>query len=134
MAAYGVLVRNGQIVLCRLSARVPQAVGRWTLPGGALWFGEAPADAVVREFHEETGLRVESREVLHVGSRMVKRDGDRAHSVQILYRVTLVGDDIRLTPEIDGSTDTCAWHLLSEAHRLPLVDISEEALALAQDW
>ena len=33
----------------------------WTLPGGGIDFGEHPADAVVREVHEETGLRLRPR-------------------------------------------------------------------------
>jgi 8-oxo-dGTP diphosphatase len=32
--------------------------GRWSLPGGAVDPGEQPADAVVREVLEETGVRV----------------------------------------------------------------------------
>ena len=33
--------------------------GRWSLPGGRVNPGESDREAVVREVHEETGLRVE---------------------------------------------------------------------------
>jgi len=44
----------GQVVLVR-----SRDTGCWVLPGGAIDPGESPADAVVRETWEETGLVVE---------------------------------------------------------------------------
>jgi len=58
VSAYGLLRRDDQMLLCRLSERVGMNPGCWTLPGGGLDFGEDPEDAVVREFKEETGLLV----------------------------------------------------------------------------
>src|SRR5581483_5544181 len=40
--------------------------GRWALPGGAIDPGEAPAQALVREVYEETGLRVRPLRLLGV--------------------------------------------------------------------
>lgn len=31
----------------------------WGIPGGGLEYGEQPADAIVREFYEETSLKIE---------------------------------------------------------------------------
>ncbi|MDB4992698.1 MAG: hydrolase [Myxococcaceae bacterium] len=36
----------------------PPLAGRWTLPGGKVEPGETPAEAIVREVREETGLAV----------------------------------------------------------------------------
>lgn len=43
---------EGQILLIRRADN-----GRWAMPGGALEVGETPAEGVVREVREETGVR-----------------------------------------------------------------------------
>ncbi|GAB4500304.1 MAG: hypothetical protein OHK003_19980 [Anaerolineales bacterium] len=40
----------------------------WGIPGGALEYGEQPIEAVMREFHEETGMRIEVKRLLRVAS------------------------------------------------------------------
>lgn len=47
------MIRDGAILMVR--HQTPDRV-YWTLPGGAVEPGEAPADAAVREMREETGL------------------------------------------------------------------------------
>jgi mutator protein MutT len=48
-----VINAQGEVLLHRRSDN-----GRWSLPGGAIDPGEQPADAVVREVFEETGVQV----------------------------------------------------------------------------
>lgn len=132
VAAYALVAQRGQILLCRLSARVSHAQGRWTLPGGGVEFGEDPAAAVVREVSEETGLQVEPHEVLHIGSKLMEWPSGRVHSIQLVYRVTVQDADAPLVHEIDGSTDFCEWHPLATAARLPLTDVSLKGLELLQ--
>ena len=59
ISAYGFVLDGNRLLLCRLSGHVLDA-GKWTLPGGAIEFGEAPEAAMAREVEEETGLRVVS--------------------------------------------------------------------------
>jgi ADP-ribose pyrophosphatase YjhB (NUDIX family) len=40
----------------------------WGIPGGALEYREQPTEAVVREFHEETGMQIEVIRLLRVAS------------------------------------------------------------------
>ena len=53
-AAGVVCFRDGEVLLIR-RATAPR-IGEWSLPGGRLEQGEAPADAALRELTEETGV------------------------------------------------------------------------------
>jgi ADP-ribose pyrophosphatase YjhB (NUDIX family) len=110
VAAYGLAVAGGEVLLTRLARGVHR--GLWTLPGGGLDFGERPADAVVRETREETGLDVRVAELLDVDAEQLEfeRDGQRVqgHPIRILYRVEVLGGSLGVT-EVDGSTDEAAW-------------------------
>src|SRR5699024_10924769 len=65
LAAYALVVRDGDVLLTRNSVRGPRP-GTWTLPGGGVDHGEAPAAAVAREVAEETGLEAVVGELLGV--------------------------------------------------------------------
>ena len=67
VAAYGLARRANEVLLVRASPStgVP---GTWWLPGGGLRFGESPGKCLVREFMEETGLRVDVGGVVDVVS------------------------------------------------------------------
>jgi ADP-ribose pyrophosphatase YjhB (NUDIX family) len=112
VAAYGLAEAQDEdaVLLTRLARGVHR--GLWTLPGGGLSFGERPADAVVRETREETGLDVRVAELLDVDAeRLVfERDGQRVdgHPVRILYRVEVLGGTLGVS-EVDGSTADAAW-------------------------
>ena len=54
IGVYGAAVRGGRLLLTQLSSR-DRDVGRWTLPGGGMEFGETPHQTLIREFYEETG-------------------------------------------------------------------------------
>ena len=85
VAAYGVIVRDNQILLCQLTRS-----RQWTLPGGGIDFGEAPVDAVVREVQEETGFDVSVGELIGVYSYL-KKNVDEVHGVQIMYSAEITG-------------------------------------------
>lgn len=57
-AAFGIAVREGAIALVRVEK--PGHAAWLDLPGGALDPGEDEAQALVREFGEETGLAIEA--------------------------------------------------------------------------
>src|SRR5207244_390382 len=59
-AAFGIIDRDGRIAMVRVQK--PDAKAWHDLPGGAIDPGETAAQAVVREFGEETGLVVAAGE------------------------------------------------------------------------
>lgn len=135
VAAYTLcLDADGRILLCRIGTSMyePQ-VGFWTLPGGGLDFGEAPAPGALRELAEEAGLTGEITDIADVDSQVygprTGRPGE-LHAIRVIYRVRITGGSLR--DEVDGSTDTCAWFSLDQARALPLVDLAEHGIRLAE--
>lgn len=127
--AYGVLTEDNRVLLVRASS--PQInPPLWWLPGGGLEFGESPRDALVREFAEETGLVVAPSELVDVLSDVRRRpNGDRIHSVRVIYRVAHLGGQLR--DELDGTTDRARWFDLAGLHHVNLAPYTRDALSLA---
>jgi len=136
LGAYAVIVRDDEILLSRLSAKVTRRE-LWALPGGGVDHGEDPRDAVLREIHEETGLRAQVGETARVFSLHVAdtwRHGRRvdAHSVRIVYEGWVPADaPAPHVVEVDGSTAEAAWHPLAAVldGTVPTVSLVTEALA-----
>lgn len=129
IAAYGLILKDEQILLCRLSRTLTHDAGYWTLPGGGLEFGEDPATAMRREVHEETGLIVKAGAIAGIDSFTTHEPKRAFHSLRIIYHTAVVGGVLR--PEANGSTDLCAWWTLEQTHHLPLVDLVKTGLKLA---
>jgi 8-oxo-dGTP diphosphatase len=129
--SYGVLIHDGRVALVR-SSNPRHDPPLWWLPGGGIDFGEAPEDTLVREFHEETGLLVHSPTLLDVKSDVRHRDnGDKIHTVRILYRVQLAGGELR--HEVHGTTDHAAWFDVSELDDLNVAPYALAAIAEVQE-
>ncbi len=81
------LIRRGQAPL----------LGEWSLPGGVLECGETLREAVVREAREETGLEVETSEMLGVYERVIRSDEGRVryHYVLIDFLCRPVGGHLK---------------------------------------
>ncbi len=131
VAAYGVVQRKGRLLLVRLTD-LTASPGAWSLPGGGIDHGEHPAEAVVRELYEETGLHGRVVGVLDVDSHMRESVIDqevlqRYHAVRILYRVEVDSDGPLQVIDVDGSSDTPSWHELSDLGNLQLSPIAEVA-------
>ncbi len=130
LAAYGLIVRGGRILLCRV-APGNLGAGSWTLPGGGLDFGEGPEAGAIREVEEETGLLAEISGVPVVHSDMGTWDRPsgavRYHHVRFVFPMTVVGGEERL--EVDGSTDAFEWVALATLEGRPLGDLVERAVA-----
>lgn len=128
--SYGVLIDQGRVALVR-SSNPRHSPPLWWLPGGGIDFGEAPEDTLMREFVEETGLEVTTPTLIGVTSDVRRRDnGDRIHTVRILFTVALAGGELR--HEVHGTTDHAAWFNLSELDELNIADYARLAINSAQ--
>ncbi len=127
--AYGVLVHDGSVLLVRSSS--PQIVPPlWWLPGGGIDFGESPEETLLREFHEETGLAIKDPVLLDVASDIRRRpNGDRIHTVRVLYTVSLNGGELR--DEALGTTDQVHWFKLDELSDVNVAEYAARAIQLA---
>src|SRR4051812_43051790 len=129
ISAYGVIVRDGRILLVKCSAD-SDAVGQWTLPGGGIDFGEDPAHAAVREVREETGLDVALDALLTIDSRFIQTDTADHHAIRILYSAHVTGGTLAV--EIGGSTDAGEWIALDQADELPLLELAKIGISLGR--
>ena len=131
IAAYGIIIQDDNILLCRLSDQIPTLQGQWTLPGGGLEFGEHPEEAMVREVQEETGLDVHPVNVLGIHTLRRENPDELFHSIRIVYQTELLGGKLRFEPE--GTTDMCQWHPLSEVDKLEVVGLVNAAITMFAD-
>lgn len=104
--------------------------GVWSTPGGAIELDETPADAVVREVWEETGLFVKPRQLFAVygGPAFVVRypNGDEAQYISAMFECVVESGDLR--PD-DDEVQAVQFCTLEEARRLSLAPWLERVLS-----
>lgn len=138
VAAYAVVVRDGHILLTRLSARAAHP-GRWTLPGGGVGHGERPASALSREVEEESGLECEVGALLdvhdtHFSGQAPSGRIEDYHGVHLLFSATVADGEPRVV-EVDGTTDAVAWVPVGDVSSgaIEVLDVVRHALGLDAD-
>ena len=77
LAVGTIVVRDGYVLLAR-RGKAP-ALGRWSVPGGAVDVGESLEDAARREIREECGIEVELTDTMEVIQRITRDDARRVH-------------------------------------------------------
>ncbi|OEU96491.1 NUDIX hydrolase [Streptomyces oceani] len=88
---------DGRVLLGRRSDN-----GRWSIIGGIPEPGEQPADAVLREIHEETAVRsVPERIVLveAIAKPVTYPNGDQCQFMDVCFRCRAVGGEARVNDE-----------------------------------
>jgi 8-oxo-dGTP pyrophosphatase MutT (NUDIX family) len=104
---------SGDLLLCRRTDD-----DQWSLPGGIIEPGEQPADAVVREVHEEAGIVVDpvSLALVDVSPTFTYPSGDRAQYLDLIFRRRHVSGHARVA---DTESTAIEWF---SPRKLPVLD------------
>jgi ADP-ribose pyrophosphatase YjhB (NUDIX family) len=124
----------GRVLLVRIADTYPDA-GRWHLPGGGTDFGEAPADCLLRELHEEAGQQGRVEGI--IGPFHAYKPGERGpegprdwHGVGVHYRVRVeVPTRPTVTEAAGGSTAQAAWFEAGELAGAALTTMAAAVVA-----
>jgi 8-oxo-dGTP diphosphatase len=101
----------------------PPEAGKWSIPGGAVDFGETFEAAVIREVKEEISLDVEVLRLLRLTDHILPEEG--VHWVTPAYEVKVVGGEVQnMEPD---KHDAVTWFPLNE---LPIELTVTTALAV----
>ncbi|WP_283134819.1 NUDIX domain-containing protein [Rhizohabitans arisaemae] len=107
----------------------------WAMPGGILEPDERPAEAVVRELREETGLEVAVRGLIGVSGgpnfRHTYANGDRVAYMTAFYGCEIVGGSLR--PDGEEIADA-VFFAPDELPGLRLAPWMPEVAPLAYAW
>ena len=109
---FGVMMmRNGKILLGKRHDDPEKAsselngAGTWTMPGGKMDFGETFEEGAKREVLEETGIAINTLQVICINQDMVKT----AHFVTI----GLFSDDFSGEPQVMEPDEITEWRWFS---------------------
>jgi len=95
---------DGQSLLLLRRTKDPES-GFWSIPGGAVEFGETFEQATIREIREETGLDIEIKGLLSLTDHIFPEDG--VHWVTPSFQAIVVGGELQnLEPE---KQDALEW-------------------------
>ena len=81
--ACGICIHNEQVLLVRHDM-YGSGEPFWSPPGGGIQFGETARQAVLREFEEETGFRVQVGRLLFVNEHIQAP----LHAVELFFEIT----------------------------------------------
>lgn len=118
-----VIIENDRVLLVKRG--YPPLLGEWSIPGGVLEVGEMLREAAVREAREETGLAVETGELLGVFDRVL-REGERIryHYVLIDFLCRRISGE----PCCGTDADEVRWFGVEELEPLKLAPDTFEVI------
>lgn len=114
----GILIRENQVLLVNHSGLNTEDE-LWLPPGGGVEVGERVEEALIREFHEEVGLRVQVGEFLGIGEFIASP----LHAIELFFVVEQIGGKLQLgyDPEMKGGSilKEVRWMNIYELKKTP---------------
>ncbi|CAN7280572.1 NUDIX hydrolase [Rossellomorea sp. LjRoot5] len=130
---YGIYIEDGKLLVIHKNGG--PYINRFDLPGGSLEEGESLAEAMRREFLEETGIEIEIEKqigVIDFKFPSVWRDFTNVHHIAVYYSVRKTGGEIGIPEQFEGQDSLGAvWvseHEVSRENASPLVMKAFECL------
>ena len=119
-----IIIQNSRVLLVKRAH--PPLQAQWSIPGGVLEVGELVREAAVREAREETGLIVETGELLGVYDRILRNDEQRVqyHYVLVDFFCRPVGGELRAASD----ADEVRWFTRDELPALNLADDTQDVI------
>jgi ADP-ribose pyrophosphatase YjhB (NUDIX family) len=116
-----IIIEDARVLLVKRAH--PPLQAQWSIPGGVLEVGELVREAAIREAREETGLIVETRELLGVYDRVLRNLEQRVqyHYVLIDFLCRRVGGELQAA---DDAAEV-RWFIREE---LPALNLAEDTL------
>ena len=116
-----IIIENAHVLLVKRAH--PPLQAQWSIPGGVLEIGELVREAAIREAREETGLIVESADLLGVYDRVLRNAEQRVqyHYVLIDFLCRRVGGELQAASD---ATEV-RWFTGEE---LPALNLAEDTL------
>ena len=105
--------------------------GKIDLIGGFLEYGEDPLQGGIREFYEETGIKLKSKDIEYLGIFMGKYPfkGEVYSTLNIIYTTLL---DKKITPKASDEIGEFLWIPVDKTYKFAFAPI-EDALNLVKE-
>ncbi|MFT2009905.1 NUDIX domain-containing protein [Pontibacter sp. 13R65] len=113
----GICIHNNKLLLVRHQSTVGNKAF-WAPPGGGLSYSETVENCLVREFEEETGLRVAVKRFLFVNEFLQ----EPLHALELFFEVDILGGELIKGTDPESAIDQ---QLIEEVTFLSREEINE---------
>ena len=98
----GIVVKNGdKVLLCKRSP-TESLPNEWSIPSGKIENNETPKEAALREFHEETNIKIKGEINIVDIFNLYKKDGETKRGLMYIF---LHDTNKNLNPDIESAKD-----------------------------
>ena len=108
-SAYGILKKGNKILLQR-----HPLLNEFSLPGGGIEINETIQEGLIREYLEETGIRIKPIKLISVEDSFFTHNGKDAHGILIFYEVEKIDGKLSINDEDSAEVKYIALEQLAK--------------------